>query len=114
MTPESEQHQGNTIRTSPLLSVEETAAYLGMSKRWVYQTLKKLCPARKIGGALKFLRDDLDLFIEKLQQVTADQVREVARKYLVDDRLTVAYLDPQPLNGAPARAAPPAGVRHGN
>ena len=65
MTPESEQHQGNTIRTSPLLSVEETAAYLGMSKRWVYQTLKKLCPARKIGGALKFLRDDLDLFIEK-------------------------------------------------
>jgi len=65
MTPESEQHQGNSIRTSPLLSVEETAAYLGMSKRWVYQTLKKLCPARKIGGALKFLRDDLDLFIEK-------------------------------------------------
>ena len=36
-----------------------------MSKRWVYQTLKKLCPARKIGGALKFLRDDLDRFIEQ-------------------------------------------------
>ena len=45
--------------------MEETASYLGMSKRWVYQTLKKLCPARKIGGALKFLKDDLDRFIER-------------------------------------------------
>jgi len=53
------------IHPSPLLSVEETASYLGMSKRWVYQSLKKLCPARKIGGALKFMRQDLDRFIER-------------------------------------------------
>jgi zinc protease len=46
--------------------------------------------------------------------MTAEQVREVARKYLVDDVLTIAYLDPQPLDAAPARTAPPAGVRHGN
>jgi excisionase family DNA binding protein len=50
---------------SPLLSVEETALYLGMSKRWVYQNLKTLCPARKIGRKLKFLKDDLDRFIER-------------------------------------------------
>ena len=50
---------------SPLLSVEETASYLGMSERWVYQTLRKLCPARKIGRNLKFLKDDLDRFIER-------------------------------------------------
>lgn len=50
---------------SPLLSVEETASYLGMSKRWVYQSLKNLCPARKIGGALKFLKEDLDRYIER-------------------------------------------------
>jgi zinc protease len=56
---------------------------------------------------------DLDVWIEKLQQVTAEQVREVARKYLIDDVLTVAYLDPQPLAGAPRQAAP-AGARHGN
>jgi excisionase family DNA binding protein len=53
------------INISPLLSVEETALYLGMSKRWVYQTLKKLIPGRKIGHTLKFLKDDLDRFIEK-------------------------------------------------
>ena len=32
----------------------------------------------------------------KLREVTPDQVRAVARKYLVDDKLTVAILDPQP------------------
>jgi zinc protease len=41
--------------------------------------------------------DSSDLQVSKLQKVTADQVREVARKYLVDDNLTVAVLDPQPL-----------------
>ncbi|MEW5771695.1 MAG: pitrilysin family protein [Pseudomonadota bacterium] len=33
----------------------------------------------------------------RLKAVTAEQVREVARKYLIDDHLTVAVLDPQPL-----------------
>ena len=48
---------------SPLLSVPETASYLRMSESWVYQTLRKHCPARKIGGSVKFLKDDLDRFI---------------------------------------------------
>jgi zinc protease len=54
----------------------------------------------------------IDLFVEKLKAVTADQVTAVARKYLVDSALTVAYLDPQPLSGK-RPAAPPPGVRHG-
>jgi zinc protease len=33
----------------------------------------------------------------KLKAVTAEQVRDVAMKYLVDDRLTVAVLDPLPM-----------------
>ena len=53
----------------------------------------------------------IDRFVEKLKTVTGEQVQEVARKYLVDDGLTVAYLDPQPLSGKPA-AGPPPGVRH--
>ncbi len=53
-----------------------------------------------------------DLFVEKLKATTSEQVQAVARKYLVDDGLTVAYLDPQPLTGK-RPAAPPAGARHG-
>jgi zinc protease len=30
--------------------------------------------------------------------VTAEQVRDVARKYLVDDHLSIAYLEPQTIN----------------
>lgn len=80
----------------------------------VYQRDSMFFQARQIGSmeTTGFSYRDLDLYIEKLKQVTADQVREVTRKYLVDDVLTVAYLDPQPLDGAPRRAVP-AGVRHG-
>ena len=53
----------------------------------------------------------IDVFVEKLKLVTAEQVRAVAQKYLVDQTLTVAYLDPQPLEGRKP-AAPPAGLRH--
>jgi zinc protease len=53
----------------------------------------------------------IDLFVEKLKTVTAEQVRDVARKYLIDDGLTVAYLDPQPLSRKRA-AGPPPGARH--
>lgn len=36
-------------------------------------------------------------YVAKLNQVTAEQIRDVARKYLIDDHLTIAYLDPQPI-----------------
>ncbi|MHB1291794.1 MAG: M16 family metallopeptidase [Sulfuricella sp.] len=55
----------------------------------------------------------LETRLEKLKAVSARQVQEVARKYLVDDRLTVAVLDPQPLDGAkPVKPVP--GGRHAN
>ena len=54
--------------------------------------------------------DSSDLQVRKLQEVTADQVREVARKYLIDDNLTVAVLDPQPLPGGKRPRPNPEGV----
>jgi zinc protease len=54
---------------------------------------------------------DVDTMLKKLQAVTAEQVREVAKKYLIDDSLTVAVLDPQPLEQKSPSAAP-AGLRH--
>jgi len=80
----------------------------------VFQRDSMFFQARQIGSmeVIGLSYRDLDLYIEKLKLVTAEQVREVTRKYLIDDVLTVAYLDPQPLDGAPRRAAT-AGVRHG-
>jgi len=48
-----------------------------------------------------------DKYVERINSVTAEQVMEVAKKYLVDDRLTVSELDPLPMDKAPKR--PPAG-----
>jgi zinc protease len=39
-------------------------------------------------------------YVAKVNAVTAEQVRDVARKYLIEDHLSVAYLDPQPLKSA--------------
>jgi zinc protease len=47
----------------------------------------------------------LDHMLDKLQQVSAEQVKAVARKYFNDDALTVGVLDPQPLDGKPRRPA---------
>ncbi len=38
-----------------------------------------------------------ETFVERVQAVTAAQVMAVAKKYLIDDRLTVAELEPLPL-----------------
>jgi zinc protease len=53
-----------------------------------------------------------DEYVEHLKQVTPEQIQQVARKYLVDDRLSVAVLDPLPLEGKTAHRQVPAGVRH--
>ncbi|MHB1621379.1 MAG: M16 family metallopeptidase [Sulfuricella sp.] len=55
----------------------------------------------------------LETRLAKLKEVTAAQVQDVARKYLIDDHLTVAVLDPQPLDGVkPAKPVP--GGHHAN
>ena len=47
----------------------------------------------------------LERMLERLQKVTAAEVQSVARKYFIDDTLTVGVLEPQPLDNAPRRPA---------
>jgi len=54
---------------------------------------------------------DIDKVVQSIRGVTAAQVQEVAKKYLIDDALTVAVLDPQPLE-TKAPASPTTGMRH--
>ncbi|MGE5524488.1 MAG: M16 family metallopeptidase [Rhodospirillaceae bacterium] len=79
----------------------------------VYERDSMMFQARQIGGLeiAGLSHRYIDLFIEKLKAVTPEQVQAVAKKYLVDDGLTVAYLDPQPLPAE--RPAPaPGGADH--
>jgi len=47
----------------------------------------------------------LDQYPEKIAAVTPEQVMAVAKEFFTDDRLTVAVLEPQPINGKAPRAA---------
>jgi zinc protease len=39
-----------------------------------------------------------DEYVAKINQVSAEQVRDVAKKYLIEDHLSIAYLEPQTIN----------------
>ncbi len=80
----------------------------------VFQLDSMFAQAREFGSldnaGLPF--DSLELQAKKLKEVTSAQVQEVAKTYLVDDRLTVAVLSPQPLGGRKPAAAPAPEHRH--
>ena len=82
----------------------------------VYQRDSMFYQAQQIGWIEMsgFSHRDLDILMQQLQKVTVDQIRAVAKNYLIDSQLTVAYLEPQPLSGQKRPSAPPAGVRHAN
>ena len=63
--------------------------------------------AMEIGGAevIGLSWRDLDRMVAQLKSVTATEVQAVAKKYFGDDTLTVAVLEPQPLNGKQPRPA---------
>jgi zinc protease len=79
----------------------------------VYEQDSMFFQARQIGSleTSGYPHGTIDLQIRKLRDVTPEQVREVAAKYFPDDTLTVAVLDPQPLDPKRPRAGP-AGLRH--
>jgi zinc protease len=71
---------------------------------YVYQQDSMFSQANQIGRlhSVGLPYDAGDTIVRRLQAVTAEQVMAVARRYLVDDNLTVAVLNPQPLEAAGA------------
>jgi len=55
--------------------------------------------------------EKVEEYVEKVNQITAEQIRAVARKYLVEEKLNIAYLDPQPIT-QPKKVSKVAGGRH--
>jgi zinc protease len=54
----------------------------------------------------------LDKYPDKLAAVTAEQVQQVAQKYLTRDNMTVAILDPQPLDPGEKAKQPQGELQH--
>lgn len=79
----------------------------------VYQRDSIFSQAMQIGRleSIGLSHRDIDTILEKIKMITAEQIVEVTKKYLIDDNLTVAILDPQPLEQKRPSAIP-GGLRH--
>jgi zinc protease len=53
-----------------------------------------------------------DEYVDHLKRVTPEQIQQVAKKYLVDDRLSVAILEPLPIENKTALRQVPKGGHH--
>ena len=71
----------------------------------VFKRDSLMAQAMEIGQieAAGFSWRDIDTLIERIRSVSAEEVQAVAKKYFGDDTLTVAVLDPQPLDAAAKR-----------
>jgi zinc protease len=79
----------------------------------VFQKDSMFYQAMQIGQleSVGFSYRDADVMLARLADVTAEDVQNVAKKYLVDDNLTVGTLEPQPIDDKKP-IAQPAGGRH--
>ena len=79
----------------------------------IYKRDSLMAQAMEIGGieAAGQSWRDIDTLLEKLKGVTAEEVQGVAKKYFKDDTLSVAVLDPQPVEQSKPKK-PSGAVRH--
>jgi zinc protease len=75
----------------------------------IYKRDSMMAQAMEIGSAevIGISWRDIDKILDRIRNVTTEEVQEVARKYFQDERLTIAVLDPQPLAEAAAKPAQP-------
>lgn len=102
------------LRSEPVSAAELERVKAQVVAGRVYEEDSIFYQAMKI-GRLESIGLDWrvgEQYVERIQAITAEQLQAVARKYLVEDRLTVARLDPLPMDAearARARAAGMAG-----
>jgi zinc protease len=82
----------------------------------VYQQDSTFYQAMKIGQleAVDLDWQLLDEYVDRINKVTAEQVQAVAKKYLVEDQLTIGVLDPLPIETAKKQSPAVAGGGHGH
>ena len=88
------------IKSTGVSAVELDRVKAGVIAGDVYQRDSMFYQAMQLGtvATLGFEPEILQAYIQKIRAVTSAQVQAVAKKYLVKDHMTVATLDPQPID----------------
>ena len=87
------------LQTTPVETAELERVKIQLRASQVYELDSIFYQGMKI-GMLETVGLDWQLFdryLENIKAITAEQVQIVAKKYLIDDHLTVAVLEPQPI-----------------
>lgn len=95
------------LKREPVSTDELARIKAGVTAAKVYELDSVFYQAMQI-GQLETVGLDwrlLDQYPEKIAAVTPEQVMAVAKEFFTDDHLTVAVLEPQPINGKAPRAA---------
>jgi zinc protease len=87
----------NEIKQHGILESELKRIKVRILSEQIYKRDSIFGQAMEIGGTemAGFSWKDIDYMLERMQSITPEQVQAVAKKYLVDDQLTIATLDPQ-------------------
>ena len=85
------------IKQNGILESELKRIKVRILSEQIYKRDSIFGQAMEIGGTemAGFSWKDIDYMLERMQSITPEQVQAVAKKYLVDDHLTIAVLDPQ-------------------
>ncbi len=103
------------LREEPITAEELQRVKAQVSASHVYQLDSIMYQAMQIGTAetVGLGWKKVAEYVDKVNAVTAEQVQAVAQKYLVDDHLTIAHLEPLPLpEGMPAPEDAATGGNH--
>jgi zinc protease len=92
----------NELKQKGVLDSELKRIKVRILSEQIYKRDSIFGQAMEIGSTemAGFSWKDIDYMLEKMQTITPEQVQAVAKKYLIDDGLTIAVLDPQARQSA--------------
>ncbi|HDK03314.1 MAG TPA: insulinase family protein [Gammaproteobacteria bacterium] len=96
------------LREQPVTAAELERVKAQVVARRVFEQDSVFYQAMQLGRVVTAGLDPrvLDEYVDRIRAVTPARIQAVARRYLIPERLTVAVLDPLPVQGRSPRAAP--------
>jgi zinc protease len=104
----------NEVKENGVTDVELNRVKSQLLSSQIYKRDSIFAQAMEIGMSEMegFSWRDLDKIIANVQKVSSKDIQSIIQKYLIDDQLTIAILDPQPVSAQAPKQPGISGMRH--